>query len=122
MLSHLKGTVVNAEDWPMSLATVVVGSNGLLMSTLLHCSKKDVDVLDMVQLRSLATSTRLRVDNNEQHLSCYGLDSSTSFAHPSVMPPRENIVDVEEEIHSLVCQHHFLVITVSHEFLDLVPR
>ena len=121
-LSHLKGAAVNAEDRPWSLATVAVGSNNLLMSTLLHCSEKDMDASDTVQLRSLAISTRLYVDNNEQHLSCYGLDSSTSFAHPSVMPPRENIVDVGEEVHSLVCQHHFLIITVSREFLDLVPR
>ena len=100
---------------------MVVGSNSLLMSTLLHCSEKDVDASDMAQLRSLTISTRLRVDNNEQHLSCYGPDSSMSFSHPSVMPPRENIVSVEE-VGSLVCQHHFLVIVVSHEFLDLVPR
>ena len=120
MLSRLKGVVINAEDRPRSLAIVVIGSNSLLMSTLLHYSEKDVDASDMAQLRSLTISTRLRVDNNEQHLSCYGPDSSTSFAHPSVMPPRENIVDVEE-VHNLVCQHHFLVIVVSHEFLDLVP-
>ena len=82
---------------------MVVGLNSLLMSTLLHCSKKDVDASDTAQLRSLAISTRLRVDNNEQHLSCYGLDSSMSFAHPLTMPPRENIVNVEEEVHSLVC-------------------
>ena len=62
---------------------------------------------------------RLHVDNNEQHLLCYGPDSSTSFAHPSVMHPRENIVDVEEEVHNLLCQHHFLVIVVSREFLIL---
>ena len=37
------------------------------------------------------------------------------------MPPQENIVDVEEEVHSLVCQHHFLVIAVNREDLDLVP-
>ena len=86
-LSHLKGVAVNAEDRPRSLAIVVVGSNSLLMSTLLHCPEKDVDASDMAQLRSLAISTRLRVANNEQHLSCYGLESSTSFAHPSVMPP-----------------------------------
>ena len=121
MLSHLKGAVVNVKDWLRSLATMVVGSNSLLMSTLLHCSEKDVDASDTALLRSLAISTRLHVDNNEQHLSCYGPDSSTSFAHPLVMPPRENIVDVEE-VHNLVCQHHFLVIAVSREFLDLVPR
>ena len=121
MLSHLKGVVVNAEDRLMILATVAVGSNSLLMLMLLHCSKKDVDALETAQLRSLTISMRLRVDNNEQHLSCYGPDSSTSFAHPLAMPPRENIVDVEEEVHSPVCQHHFLVITVSREFLDLVP-
>ena len=46
MLSHLKGTAVNAEDQPRSLATMVVGSNSLLMSTLLYCSKKDADALD----------------------------------------------------------------------------
>ena len=118
----LKGVAVNAKDQPRSLAIVAAGSNSLLMSMLLHCSKKDVDVSDIAQLRSLTISMRLRVDNNEQHLSCYGLDSSTSFAHPSVMPPRENIVDVEEEVHNLVCQHHFLVIAVSHELLELVPR
>ena len=103
MLSHLKGTAVNAEDQLRSLATVAVGLNSLLMSMLLHCSKKDVVASDMVQLMSLAISMRLRVDNNEQHLLCYGPDSSTSFAHPLAMPPRENIVDVEEEVHSLVC-------------------
>ena len=65
MLSHLKGTVVNAEDWPMSLATVVVGSNSLLMSMLLHYSEEDVDASNTTQLRSLAISTRLHVDNNE---------------------------------------------------------
>ena len=101
---------------------MAIGSNSLLMSTLLHCSEKDMDALDTTQLRSLAISMRLRVDNNEHHLSCYGLDSSTSFAHPLVMPPRENIVDVEEEVHSPICQHHFLVIAVSREFLDVVPR
>ena len=85
--SDLKGTTVNAEDRPMSLVTVAVGSNSLLMSMLLHCSEKDVDASDTAHLRSLAISTRLHVDNNEQHLSCYGLDSSTSSAHPSVMPP-----------------------------------
>ena len=122
MLSYLKGAAVNAEDRPRSLAIVVVGSNSLLMSMLLHCSEKDVDASDTVQLRSLAISMRLHVHNNEHHLSRYGPDSSTSFAHPSVMPPRENIVDVEEEVHSLVCQHHFLVIAVSREFLELVPR
>ena len=46
MLSRLKGAAVNAEDRPRSLAIVVVGSNSLLMSTLLHCSEKDVDALD----------------------------------------------------------------------------
>jgi len=46
MLSHLKGMAVNAEDRPMSLATVAVGLNSLLMSTLLHCFEKDVDALD----------------------------------------------------------------------------
>ena len=46
MLSRLKGTAVNAKDRSMSLATVVVGLNNLLMSTLLHCSKKDVDASD----------------------------------------------------------------------------
>ena len=101
---------------------MAIGSNSLLMSTLLHCSEKDVDAWDIAQRRTLAISLRLRVDNNEHHLSCYGLDSSTSFAHPLVMPPRENIADVEEEVHNLVCQHHFHVIAVSHEFLDLVPR
>jgi len=65
LLSHLKGMAVNAEDQLRSLATVVVGSNSLLMSTLLHCSKKDVDASDTAQLRSLAISTRLCVDNNE---------------------------------------------------------
>ena len=88
MLSHLKGAAVNAEDRPMSLAIVEVGSNSLLMLTLLHCFEKDVDALDMAQLRSLAISRRLRVDNNEQHLLCYGPNSSTSFAHQLVMPPR----------------------------------
>ena len=122
MLSYLKGVAVNAKDRPRSLANMAIGSNSLLMSTLLHCSEKDMDALDTTQLRSLAISTRLRVDNNEQHLSCYGPNSSTSFAHPLAMPPRENIVDVEKEVHILVCQHHFLVIVVSHEFLDLVPR
>ena len=122
MLSRLKGTAVNAKDRPRNLAIVVIGLNSLLMSTLLHCSKKDMDASDTTQLRSLAISTRLHVDNNEHHLLCYGLDSSTSFAHPSVMPPRENIVDVEEEVRNLVCQHHFLVIAVSREFLELVPR
>ena len=87
MLSRLKGTAVNAEDRPRSLAIVVIGSTSLLMSTLLHYSKKDVDALDTTQLRSLAISMRLYVDNNEQHLLCYGPDSSMSFAHPSVMPP-----------------------------------
>ena len=87
MLRRLKGAVVNAEDRLRSLATVAVGSNSLLMSTLLHCSEKDVDALNMAQLRSLAISMRLCVENNEQHLSCYGLDYSTSFAHPLVMPP-----------------------------------
>ena len=87
MLSHLKGTMINTEDQPRSLATVAVGSNSLLMLTLLHCSEKDVDASDTAQLRSLAISTRLRVDNNEQHLSCYGLDSSMSITHPTVMPP-----------------------------------
>ena len=47
MLSHLKGAVVNAKDRPRSLATVVVGLNSLLMSTLLHCSEKDMDASDM---------------------------------------------------------------------------
>ena len=122
MLSRLKGAAVNAEDRPRSLATVVVSSNSLLMWTLLHCSEKDVDASDTAQLRSLAISTRLHVDNIEQHLLCYGLDSSTSFAHPSVMPPRENIVNVEEEVHNLVCQHHFLVIAASRKFFDLVPQ
>ena len=65
MLSHLKGAAVNAEDRPRSLATMAVDSNSLLMSTLLHCSEKDVDASDMVQLRSLALSMRLYVDNNE---------------------------------------------------------
>ena len=65
MLSRLKGAAVNAEDRPMSLATVAVGSNSLLMSTLLHCSEKDVDASNTAQLRSLAISTRLRVDNND---------------------------------------------------------
>ena len=46
MLSHLKGVVVNAEDRLMILATVAVGSNSLLMSTLLHYSEKDVDASD----------------------------------------------------------------------------
>ena len=119
MLSRLKGTAVNAKDRSMSLATVAVGSNSLLMSMLLHYSEKDMDASDTAQLRSLAISTRLCVDNNQHHLSCYGLDSSMSFAHPLVMPPRENIVDVEEEVRNLVCQHHFLVIAVSREFLDL---
>ena len=122
MLSHLKGMAINAEDRPRNLAIVAIDSNSLLMSTLLHCSEKDMDASDMAQLRSLAISTRLRVDNNEQHLSCYGLDSSMSFAHPLVMPPRENIVDVEEEVHSLVCQHHLPIIVVSREFLELVPQ
>ena len=54
MLSHLKGASVNTEDQPMSLATMAVGSNSLLMSTLLHCSEKDADASDMTQLRSLA--------------------------------------------------------------------
>ena len=94
MLSHLKGAVVNAKDRLRSLSTVAVSSNSLLMLMLLHCSKKDVDALETAQLRSLTISMRLRVDNNEQHLSCYGPDSSTSFAHPSAMPPQENIVDV----------------------------
>ena len=87
MLSHLKGTAVNAEDQPRSLATMVVGSNSLLMSMLLHYSEKDVDASDTAQLRSLAISMRLHVDNNEHHLLCYGLDSSMSFAHPLAMPP-----------------------------------
>ena len=47
MLSRLKGTAVNAEDRPRSLATVAVGSNSLLISMLLHYSEKDVDALDM---------------------------------------------------------------------------
>ena len=109
------------QGWPRSLATFAVGLNSLSMSALLHCSENDVDASDTAQLRSLAISMRLHVDNNEQHLSCYGPDSSMSFSHPSVMHPRENIVDVEE-VHSLVCQHHFLVITVSHKFIDLVTR
>ena len=54
MLSHLKGAAVNAEDRPMSLATVAVRSNSLLMSMLLHCPEKDVDASDTAQLRSLA--------------------------------------------------------------------
>ena len=82
MLSYLKGTAVNAEDRPMSLATMVVGSNSLLMSMLLHYSEEDVEASNMAQLRSLAISMRLHMDNNEQHLLCYGLDSSMSFAHP----------------------------------------
>ena len=46
MLSHLRGAAVDAENRPMGLvATVVaIGSNSLLMSTLLYCSKKDMDV------------------------------------------------------------------------------
>ena len=87
MLSRLKGATVNAEDQLRSLATVAVGLNSLMMSTLLHCSEKHVDASDMAQLRSPTISMRLRVDNNEQHLSCYGPDSSMSFAHPSAMPP-----------------------------------
>ena len=71
MLSRLKGAAVNAEDRPMSLGTVAVGLNSLLILTLLHCSEKDMDASDMAQLRSLAISMRLHVDNNEQHLSCY---------------------------------------------------
>ena len=47
MLSRLKGMVVNVEDWLRSKATVVVGLNSLLMSMLLHCSKKDMDALGM---------------------------------------------------------------------------
>ena len=86
-LSRLKGVAVNAEDRLRSLSTVAVSSNSLLMLTQLHYSKKDVDVSDIAQLRSLTISMRLRVDNNKQHLSCYGQNSSTSFAHPSVMPP-----------------------------------
>ena len=46
MLSRLKGTAVNAKDRPRSLATVAVGSNSLLMLTLLHYSEKDVDASD----------------------------------------------------------------------------
>jgi len=46
MLSRLKGAAVNAEDRPMSLSTMAVGSNSLLMPTLLHCSEKDVDASD----------------------------------------------------------------------------
>ena len=42
-----EGRAVNAKDRPRSLATMAVGSNSLLMSTLLHCSEKDVDVSDM---------------------------------------------------------------------------
>ena len=108
MLSRLKGAAVNAEDRPMSLEAMAVCSNGLLMSTLLHFSEKDMDASDTAQLRSLTISTRLRVDNNEQHLSCYGPDSSMSFSHPSVMPPRENIVSVEE-VGSLVCHLYNLL-------------
>ena len=67
MLSHLKGATVNAVDRLRSLAIVAVGSNSLLMSTLLHCSEKDVDASGMAQLRSLAISMRLHVDNNEEH-------------------------------------------------------
>ena len=88
MLSRLKGMAVNAEDRPRSFATMAVGLNSLLMSMLLYYSEKDMDASDTVQLRSLAISTRLYVDNNEQHLSCYGLDSSMFFAQPPVMPPR----------------------------------
>ena len=47
MLSHLKGTTVNAKDRPRSLATMAVGSNNLLMSMLLHCYEKDMDASDM---------------------------------------------------------------------------
>ena len=47
MLSRLKGAAVNAEDRPMSLATVAVRSNSLLMSMLLHCYEKDMDASDM---------------------------------------------------------------------------
>ena len=47
MLSRLKGAAVNAKDQLRSLAIVAVGPNSLLMSTLLHCSEKDVDALDM---------------------------------------------------------------------------
>ena len=65
MLSRLKGATVNAEDQLRSLATVAVGLNSLLMLTLLHYSEKDVDASDTAQLRSLAISMRLRVDNNE---------------------------------------------------------
>ena len=86
-LSRLKGVAVNAEDRLRSLSTVAVSSNSLLMLTQLHYSKKDVDASNTAQLKSLAISTRLRVDNNEQHLSCYGLDSSMSITHPTVMPP-----------------------------------
>ena len=46
MLSYLKGVAVNAKDRPRSLATMAIGSNSLLMSTLLHCSEKDMDALD----------------------------------------------------------------------------
>ena len=47
LLSRLKGMAVNDEDQLRSLATVAVGLNSLLMSMLLHCSKKDMDALDM---------------------------------------------------------------------------
>jgi len=45
MLSRLGGAAVDAENRPMGLvAMVAIGSNNLLMSTLLYCSKKDMDV------------------------------------------------------------------------------